>query len=144
MTGNIYLYAGNRPIYDYFVEQHDRLLAEIEQVRTYLDDPQPERLAEQLLELRQTFIDHVRHEEEEGFDQLVAQCPYLAAEAREIEAQHEDLLGHLDAVIDALHDPLDDREVAQRFDVFERYLGAHEAQERDPYRRAFILADGNY
>lgn len=143
MNGNSYLNLGNHPFYVHFIKEHQRIDGTLRNVRNQMHQQpfHPRQLAQHMNFLRETILQHF-HEEEEGcFDELVAQSPYLASEARQIEQQHQSLMIRLDELIELVTEEVDSVAWVTQFDQFQEDLAHHETRERDLVRRGLLLTE---
>jgi hypothetical protein len=104
-------------------------------------------VARVLRQVRDELEHHFAQEESGGcLDEAVSLCPSLSAEARRIEAEHPQLLDHVDRLIsqalDADQSVQKQVALGREFDELCRQLEAHEAAENILLRRGFG-ANGN-
>lgn len=114
---------------------HARLLALRADFSAAADPPPPlGAIRQRLAELRDHLRDHFDQEEKGGFlEESIARMPRLSAAAREVVAEHPQLLAEIDALLEGL--PVGDiREQAWQaavrdFATFTDHLLAHERNE---------------
>ncbi|PQO48001.1 hemerythrin domain-containing protein [Blastopirellula marina] len=148
MNGNSYLNCSDEGFRHHLHEEHRQLNVELDQLSAcclgQLKDCDLQtdwnRLRDRVHRLRDNLVHHFR-EEEEGccLDEAVARRPTLAAEAREIESEHPELLAELDGLINWLDEepPLEItlQNARARLNAFAENLRRHEWREDALIRR---------
>lgn len=123
-----HLLAQHRELHDLLVEARDAFAAANHATAAVA------AAHHRLTSLRKHLVRHFSQEEEGGFlEESLARMPRLAAAAREVLAEHPDLLGELDGLLETL--PARDidaavwRQAGHDFEVFASHLLAHERNE---------------
>ena len=123
-----HLLAQHRELHDLLVEARDAFAA------TNHATAAVAAAHHRLTSLRKHLVRHFSQEEEGGFlEESLARMPRLAAAAREVLAEHPDLLGELDGLLETLTARDIDggvwRQAGHDFEVFASHLLAHERNE---------------
>ncbi|MCC9607452.1 hemerythrin domain-containing protein [Blastopirellula sp. JC732] len=147
MNGNSYLNCSDDGFRHHLQEEHRQLNEELDELNACClgqrnCDVQADwnKLRDRVHRLKDNIVHHFREEEEGScLDEAVARRPTLAAEAREIEQEHPELLAELDGLISWLdQEPAMEatlQNAKQRLNSFADNLRRHEWREDALIRR---------
>lgn len=126
---------------NHIVAQHRRLHFMLRQMRhAIVESVQPDEtpsfaaIVRILTQLREELERHFAEEEAGGcLDEAVSRCPSLSAEAKQIEAEHQEILAQIDRLTEQAGTlpptPQNQFAIQQAFDQLYRRLQKHEAAE---------------
>jgi hypothetical protein len=137
------------PFVEHLRAEHHRLHAMLRQTRSvFLQSGGPDRdattadIVRVLRQVRSELAHHFEDEEAGGcLEEAASRCPRLSGEVNRVQAEHPELLRHIDRLIAQAQDSCDTLvgrlAFARDFDELCKLLHAHEAAENDILRQGF-------